>query len=140
MPNLQVLNAFIATVEAGRHDEAIENFYEEFGSMQENSDTPRVGRAKLVETERAIMARFKEIRSRKVGPVFVNGDHVVINWVFEFVREDGAVSRVIDEIAYQTWKGDKISKERFFYDPRQREGLARPIAALMRANAGAKKK
>jgi ketosteroid isomerase-like protein len=135
MPSQQVLNAFIATVEAGRHDEAIEKFYDEFGTMQENSDPPSVGRDKLVEGERVIMSKFKEIRSRHVGPVFVNGDNVVINWVFEFVGTDGKVARVIDEIAYQTWAGDKIKKERFFYDPRSRAALQRPLAAVARAGA-----
>jgi len=28
---------------------------------------------------------------------------------------------VLDELAYQTWRGDLIATERFYYDPAQRK-------------------
>ena len=48
----------------------------------------------------------------------VDGDRVVINWVFEMTGSDG-VARVMDELALQTWDGDRIATERFYYDPAQ---------------------
>jgi hypothetical protein len=48
----------------------------------------------------------------------VNGDHVVIRWIFEFVTTDEARIR-IEELAYQRWEGDRVAEEKFFYDPRQ---------------------
>ena len=50
--------------------------------------------------------------------MFVNGDHVVIRWVFQFEFHDGARTR-LDELAYQRWEGDRIVEEKFFYDPHQ---------------------
>jgi ketosteroid isomerase-like protein len=46
----------------------------------------------------------------------VEDDRVAINWVFEFVLHSGKTRR-FDEVALQEWRGDKIFRERFFYDP-----------------------
>jgi ketosteroid isomerase-like protein len=121
MPSHATLEAFIATVEANHHDEAIERFYTPDASMQENLEPPRNGRDGLIARERAVMARFKEIRSKCVRPVFVEGDRVVIRWIFEFVREDGKTT-AMDELAYQRWQGEKVAEERFYYDPAQMRG------------------
>jgi hypothetical protein len=55
-------------------------------------------------------------RARCVGPVFVNGDHVVIRWHFKFEGLDGTVSE-LEELAYQHWRGERILAGQFFYDP-----------------------
>jgi ketosteroid isomerase-like protein len=46
----------------------------------------------------------------------VEGDRVAIHWIFELTDKSGQVLRV-DEVALQEWRGDKIFRERFFYDP-----------------------
>jgi ketosteroid isomerase-like protein len=46
----------------------------------------------------------------------VEGDRVAIHWIFELTDKSGKVLRV-DEVALQEWRGDRISRERFFYDP-----------------------
>ena len=58
------------------------------------------------------------MRTRRVETHLVDGDRVVINWVFEMTGQDGA-TRVMDELALQTWDGDRIATERFYYDPSQ---------------------
>jgi len=120
MPARATVDAFVALVVSGKHDEAIARFYREDASMQENLDPPRKGRAGLIARERAVMAHFKEIRSTCAGPVLRDGDNVVIRWLFEFVRADGT-SWTMDELAYQRWDGEKIAEERFYYDPSQRK-------------------
>ncbi len=118
MPNRNVLEEFIATVVAGKHDAAIERYYTEDASMQENLDPPRNGREGLVAREKAVMAAFKSIGSECVRPVFVDSDRVVIRWIFTFKSADGKERRM-DELAYQRWEGDRIAEERFYYDPKQ---------------------
>ena len=118
MPTPQILERFIARVEANAHVQAIEEFYAEHASMQENFDPPRVGRDTLVAHESAVMKRTAKVTSQCVRPVFVNGDHVVIRWIFEFTGHDGLTGR-IEELAYQRWEGEKIAQEQFFYDPGQ---------------------
>jgi len=122
MPDRHVLDEFLAMVVSGKHDVAIEQYYAEDSTMQENLGEIRRGRDKNVARERATLARFKEVRTTCVPPVFVSGDHVVIHWIFEFVRPDGGVAR-IEELAHQRWAGNRIAEERFYYDPQQRTGM-----------------
>jgi ketosteroid isomerase-like protein len=119
MPNRDRVLALIAMVEQGRYVDALEAFYSEDASMQENLDPPRRGLRSLVDGERRVMAGFREIRARKVETFFVEGGRAVINWVFDFVGHDGSTFTQ-DEIAVQRWQGDRIVEERFYYDPAQR--------------------
>jgi hypothetical protein len=118
MPTMQTLESFIARVESNDHVEAIREFYTEDASMQENNAPPRVGRDTLIAHEAAALARAASVHSTCVRPVFVNGDHVVIRWIFVFTWKDGSTGR-IEELAYQRWEGERIAQEKFFYDPKQ---------------------
>ena len=118
MPSQNTLDQFIARVVSGAHAEAIEEFYTPNASMQENQSAPRVGRDMLVAHEKAALARSASVVSTCVAPFFVNGDQVVIRWVFEFTGLDGRKSR-IEELAWQRWEGEQIAQETFFYDPVQ---------------------
>ena len=118
MPTTEALERFIALVEQNAHVDAIEGFYTEDASMQENQSSPRIGRASHVANERRVLAKAKTMTSTCVRPVFVNGDRVVIRWIFRFEWLDGSVTRM-EELAYQRWEGDRIAEETFFYDPAQ---------------------
>ena len=119
MPAADTLERFIARVEENAHAEAVEEFYTADASMQENQSAPRVGRDAHVANERAVFSRAKKVMSKCVRPVFVNGDHVVIRWIFRFEWLDGTVTHM-EELAYQRWEGERIAEETFFYDPAQR--------------------
>jgi len=118
MPTAATLEQFIARVESNAHVEAIQEFYTPDATMQENNSPPRVGRDTLVESERRALARAKSVTSQCVRPVFVDGDRVVIRWIFEFTYPDGSRMR-LEELAYQRWEGERIAEEKFFYDPAQ---------------------
>ena len=115
MPSRARLDEFIAVVESGDHAGAIERYYTEDSSMQENAGAPRVGRDVLVAHERGVLARMTHLYSKAMSSV-VEGDQVAIHWIFELTDKSGKVHR-IDEVALQQWRGDKILRERFFYDP-----------------------
>lgn len=115
MPTRARLDEFIAAVVSGDHAGAIERFYTEDASMQENAAPPRVGRDVLVAHERAVLERVERVTSTCVTSV-VEGDRVAINWVFDFVYTSGKTGR-FDEVALQEWRGDRVFRERFFYDP-----------------------
>ena len=119
MPSPQTLERFIAMVESNDHARACELFYTEQSTMQENQGTPRVGRDAHVANERQVMARAESVTSTCVRPVLVDGDHVVIRWIFQFTWRDGSVTRM-EELAWQRWEGEHIAEETFFYDPAQR--------------------
>jgi ketosteroid isomerase-like protein len=118
MPAPATLEAFVATVEAGRFVEAIERFYADEATMQENHRPPRVGKAALIANERKVIEGTRSVKARCLRPVFVNGDEVVVRWLFEFEDRLGVIAR-IDELALQRWRGERIVQERFFYDPAQ---------------------
>jgi hypothetical protein len=124
MPRRESVEAFIQMVESGQHDAAIERFYTESATMQENQAEPRRGRAALVAAERKMMASATQIRSQCVRPVLIEGDTVVIQWIFEFDLRDGSLLH-IEELAHQTWRGEQIARERFFYDPAQMKPVKR---------------
>ena len=118
MPASETLSRFIERVEQNAHAEAIEEFYASDASMQENQMPPRRGRDMLVSHERKVLSRAKSVHSQCVRPAFVNGDRVVIRWIFRFEWLDGSVTRM-EELAYQRWEGERIAEETFFYDPAQ---------------------
>lgn len=119
MPSAQTLERFIARVESNAHAEAVEEFYTADASMRENLEPPRVGRDLHVANERKVLARARSVQSQCVRPLFVNGDHVVVRWIFRFEWLDGSVTRM-EELAWQRWEGERIAEEQFFYDPAQR--------------------
>src|ERR1700712_2603661 len=104
MPSRALLDEFIAVVESDDHAGAIERYYTEDASMQENAAPPRVGRDGLVAHERGILARTSHVYSKAVSSVG-EGDHVGIHWIFELTSQSGKVHRV-DEVAWQEWRGD----------------------------------
>jgi len=118
VPAADTLTQFVELVEGGRFLEAIERFYAADATMQENERPPRVGKEALLANERKVLGSTRKVSARCRRPLFVDGDHVVVRWLFEFERADGGVTR-IDELALQRWRGEKIVEEKFFYDPAQ---------------------
>jgi len=118
MPSRETVDAFVAQVLRGEHVEAIRDWYADDASMQENQDAPRVGREVLMEGERQMLARVATVKTELLSPPVVDGDRVAIHWRFTFTSRKGHVNS-FEEIAWQTWRGDKVWREVFFYDPAQ---------------------
>ena len=118
MPSLATLEAFAATVESNDHVGAILKFYAPDARTIENDGTPRVGREALAERERAVLASVAGVKTERLGPILIDGDHSAIRWRFEFTAKDGKV-RAMEEVAWQTWRGEQLIEERFFFDPQQ---------------------
>jgi ketosteroid isomerase-like protein len=125
MPTRERMQALIDLVERGRYVEAIEAFYHDDASMQENLDPPRRGRDTLIKGEWRVIEAHRSIRTRPVRTFMVEGDRAVINWVFDFVDHEGR-AYAQDELAFQLWRGERIIEERFYYDPAQRTRRTAP--------------
>jgi hypothetical protein len=125
MPSLATLEAFAAMVEANDHVGAILKFYAPDARTRENDGPLRIGRQALAERERAVLAAAAGVRTTRahtrLGPLLLNGDHSAICWRFEFTGKDGKV-RAMEEVAWQSWRGEQLFEERFFYDPKQTTG------------------
>lgn len=118
MPSRDVVEAFAKRLEEGDFVGAIEHFYAPDAATYENKAAPMVGRDQLVAKERGVLAAFKEVKAVRVGPSLIEGDHAATRWTFSFTNAEG-VTRTLDEIAWQTWRGDQLIEERFYYDPKQ---------------------
>jgi ketosteroid isomerase-like protein len=114
MPSRERVADFIASVVGGDHVRAIADYYHEDASMQENLQPPRRGRNALMTHEAKVLERVK--MHTHPDPIFLlDGDHVVINWIFDATSKDG-ITRRLNELALQRWDGDRIAEERFVYD------------------------
>jgi hypothetical protein len=116
---MEEINELIALAKAGKFLEAIQRFYAEDATMQENQGAPRVGLAELLENERNVLARVPDIHVESVEWVMSDSNRSAINWVFAYTDPAGYAVR-LDEIAVQEWSDGKIVRERFYYDPAQR--------------------
>ena len=115
MPERARVEAFIAAVVSGDHVGAIRDFYTEGASMQENLGEARRGREVLMAHEAKALARLERMHTHPPRALVVDGDRVVVHWVFDAIGKDGSARR-LEELAIQRWEGDRIAEERFFYD------------------------
>jgi ketosteroid isomerase-like protein len=115
MPTRERVADFIATVVSNDHVRAIEDYYHDDATMQENGLEPRQGKRALIESEAKSLARLQKMHTHPAKIVLIDGDHVAIRWIFDATRKDGITYR-LEEVALQIWRGDRIAQERFFYD------------------------
>ena len=115
MPSRERVQAFVDAVAAKDFVQSIRDFYAEDATAQENLTPPRVGREALIVHETKTLASMGKV-SPHLTTLLVDGDRVVIGWRFDMTGHDG-VTRRLDELSLQTWRGDRIASERFFYDP-----------------------
>jgi SnoaL-like domain len=116
MPSLATLKAFAGMVESNDHVGAIERFYAPDASTRENGNPPICGRDELAAKERQVLASVTSVKTTRLGPLLLDGDHAAIRWRFEFTGKDGS-KRVMEEVAWQTWRGEELVEEHFLYDP-----------------------
>jgi ketosteroid isomerase-like protein len=115
MPSESQVQLFIAAVVSGDHVGAIQDYYHDDATMQENNQPPRCGLDMLIAHEEKALARIKTMHTHPPKLLLIDGDQVVIHWVFDATNKDD-VTRRLEELSLQQWRGDRIQAERFFYD------------------------
>jgi ketosteroid isomerase-like protein len=105
-------------------EEVYERYYDENVVVQENLQSPRVGRALSVERQKLMNANVAEIYDFKIGAVLIDGDRSMVEMHLDATTKDGYRIH-LEEVGLQTWKDGKIISERFFYDPGSIEGKAK---------------
>ncbi|WP_395647250.1 nuclear transport factor 2 family protein [Terricaulis sp.] len=118
MPSRETVDAFVAQVVSGDHVGAIRDWYHDDAWMQENQAEPRSGRETLMAGEAKTLARMQSVETELLAPPVIDGNRVVIRWRFTFKPKEGQ-GFTMEELAWQTWRDDKIATETFFYDPKQ---------------------
>lgn len=102
----------------GKMMNAFEKFYSEDVIMQENSETPRVGKDTNREFEKQFMSNIQEFHSAKlIKSAFSDDGTIAMNyWEMDVTFKDGK-RRQSAQVAVQEWKDGKIVRERFLYNP-----------------------
>jgi ketosteroid isomerase-like protein len=105
-------------------EQVYEQFYDENVVVQENLQSPRVGRELSIERQKLMNANIKEVHDFKIVTVLADGDRSMVEMHLDATTQDGYRLK-IEEVGLQTWKDGKIISERYFYDPANFEGKAK---------------
>ena len=114
MPTRDQVTRLVRLVEANRILDAIDEFYDESVSMQDNQNPAVVGKNANRERERAFFGGIT-LHGNRALSVAIDGEQVVIHWLLEFTGGDGKRYR-LDQLSHQDWKDGRIVRERFYYD------------------------
>jgi len=109
--SLNDLNQLILT---GKSMEGFEKYYDDEVTMQENSNTPTIGKAANRQREIAFYSSITEFRDAKLLSVAANGNTSFAVWQYDFTHKDWGV-RKYTQVSVQHWKDGKIVNEQFFY-------------------------
>ncbi len=109
---VQDLNEYIQT---GRILEAMDEFYAENVSMQENSGEPTIGLAANIEREKQFLANVKEFHAFEVLSVATGPGLSIVESVMRFT-DQGGNAVVLEQVSVQRWADGKITSERFYYN------------------------
>ena len=114
MPTRSQVAQLVRLVETNRILDAIDEFYDDNVSMQDNHNPPVVGKDANRERERAFFGGIT-VHGNRALSIAIDGDQVVIHWLFEFTGGDGKRYR-LDQLSQQRWKNGRVVQERFYYD------------------------
>lgn len=110
--HVDTLNALIT---AGRTLEAMERFYADDVTMQENQESPRVGKQACLDHERRLLAQttsFEALLHRQV--VDKTSGLVFSEWTFATTDTAGQSYR-LTQVSVQQWSDERIQSEKFYY-------------------------
>lgn len=107
-----VLNNLIIRGETAK---AMELFYADNVTMQENEDEPRVGKAVCIKHERLILKKVKEVNFRLLNEALDTKKNVVFaEWEITFITRTGKKIK-FTEVSVQHWHKGQIIRGKFYY-------------------------
>lgn len=110
--NIKLLNDLIID---NKTLEAMERFYAETVTMQENEEEPRRGKAFCIEHEKRNLERMTFVSSRLLNQAIDETKQVVFGeWEFIFSSKKGQTFR-LTEVSVQQWENGFIIQEKFYY-------------------------
>ena len=110
------LEELFSYIREGRIVDAINEFYAEDVTMQENNLAPTVGRAANVEREKAFLSTVKEWKNFEVKATGVGDNVTFYETVMDWVATGGTLVHV-EQVVVAKWQDGKITHERFYHNP-----------------------
>jgi hypothetical protein len=108
-------NKLNALIIKGDTLKAVDLFYSENVSMQENEDIPRVGKKNCLDNEKINLDTVKKVVSKLLSQAIDNENKIVFSeWEIIFTTKDNQTIS-LKEVSVQKWDCDKIVSEKFYY-------------------------
>jgi hypothetical protein len=98
----------------GQSMDAFEKHYHQDVVMQENSQSPTVGKDANREREIQAMGMIEAFHGAEVKAVAVGDNVTMVEWEMD-VTYKGAPRNIMSQVAVQKWKDGQIIHERFYY-------------------------
>ncbi|MGC4089001.1 MAG: nuclear transport factor 2 family protein [Polyangiaceae bacterium] len=117
MPSLtENVRRFCELLERGEPLAAMERYYADDICVFENRELARAGREQCLAYERDSLSQAREPPKFKVHRWAVNDSAQVafLEYTVRFTPASGRPMR-LEEVAVQTWHGERIGQERFYY-------------------------
>lgn len=111
---LEKINNLNDLVLQGKALEAFDIYYDDNVVMQENENSPTVGKVANRAREEAFFSAVTEFRSAKPLKVTASDGVTMVQWHYDYTHKDWGLRNYI-QVSVQEWKNDKIVKEQFFY-------------------------
>ena len=94
---------------------AIELFYSDNVSMQENEESPTVGKQNCIRNEKQNLQRVKELKCTLLNQAINSKENVVFSeWEIIFTDKNDKKIK-LKEVSVQHWNKGQIEKEKFYY-------------------------
>jgi len=112
----QKVNQLNEMIQNGKALEAFEHFYANDIVMQENGETPTIGKQSCRVNEEVFLNGIQEFRKADIKNVVVSDNLSVVEWDFDFTHKDWG-TRNYTQLAVQRWNDDgQIINENFYYN------------------------
>jgi hypothetical protein len=98
----------------GKLMDAFEKYYHDDVIMQENSNSPVVGKEANRKREIDFLSNIEEFRSASVQGIGLAADTSFVIWSYDYTHKEWGVKNYT-QVSVQNWKDGKIIKEQFFY-------------------------
>jgi len=98
----------------GKALEAFEKYYHDEVIMQENENSPTIGKEANRQREKEFFSSITEFRTARPLKITVGEGISMVQWHYDYTHRDWGV-RNYSQVSVQEWKDGKIIKEQFFY-------------------------
>lgn len=98
----------------GKLLDAFDKYYHDDVAMQENANTPVVGKQANRDREVEFLNNISEFRNASVHGTAVGESKSFVIWSYDYTHREWGVKNYT-QVSVQTWKDGKIIHEQFFY-------------------------
>jgi hypothetical protein len=109
-----LLNELNNMVLQGKIMEAFEKFYAPDVVMQENEQTPTIGKDANRKREEQFINNLVDFRKAEVLDVAYGENISMAKWAFDYTHKEWG-KRTYTQVSVQHWRNGQIVKEQFFY-------------------------